>query len=618
MSQAPAKGVSRFDQVVDKSESRYADRPLFLIQHPEDDTKFLRFHNKTDATDHKDRAERRWDVLPAVKSENNNSMITSQFLLFGAYDNDGYASLALLPQPRDNNIDGSAYAYIINYKGDGINYYFRDEPDWNGDNNDRVLMSSDGLIKYRNGRYFTMSGDSTTSSVSTNVMKCRFLKAKDLTTGNFTTPSGEMADGSAVTVDFAQAIKADDKKDAIKSDFEQDNGPCPHNMITTEIEGRENCTKYYGVDNVWPLSDGTKGALAPDADVVIPETILPSLGEQYDINRYLSGQKFLFRTFYFINEENATSRLKAYLSGGGTQAIDNPERKKLYGGVSTKVCGYDDNVLFSFSGPDDENTNCDQVINDEEKILSVCTSNAAIRMNTGNTCSKSYLGDDRWQQATARYCGDAENKITDPRCKMYLAHDASNIDTLCGTDSNVWTPQCKDIMEGRKAIRKQFKKDKKDGTVLTGMTEEGYVLDRLSRDFHEKWKSENPDWNPPGYVLPDMNFCQTNIDVVEQNAGIKAACEINNYQGALPGADDDGDGAPLDDDSGGGDTDGGDTDGGDTDVTEDKTIKITANSSSTIDQEKGGGIVAILCFLSCICCCGGFALLLILLSMNRK
>lgn len=582
MSQAPAKGVAKLRDVLTINTDDKVARDTFMIQHPTDDTLFLRLYNKEPTNDTRDEVLRKWDVLPAKGTEENNEKIIRQYMFIGGYINDEYgdwAGICTLPAARGNDLGETGYTYLINPQSQKIVYWWKDTPNWGGGNNDDRfnIDSSVGKLKFRNGRYFSMSGNSATNTES-GAIKCRFLKVRNLTAGNFTAEDGEtMGDGASKIVDFAKLVDAENRRDAITYDWEQDHGPCGYNTITTELEGSENCSKYYGISNRYPLTDGSTGELAPGADVILPTTNIPSMGEHYDINRYVGDQKFEFKVFYFTDESSAGDVLKRYIDKGGNQAIDNITRKDIYNSISSKVCSYDDNVLYEFKGPDDENMTCDQVINNNEQVINTCISNAAIRMNTSNACTRSKMGEERWQTATDRYCNNNDVKISDPRCKMYLAYEVANVDSLCGEDSNVWTEQCKELMEAKQATIKQFKKDKKKGSVLSGMSESAYINDSLSREFYEKWKSQHPDWKPKDFVLPDVNFCQQNIDVRQQNAALDAACKIETSKtSTVTGAEDDGDGAPID----------GTYEENTKEATEERTLKLTQEDNK--EDNKGG------------------------------
>lgn len=601
-----SQGVNKLQDVLNTDEAKYAERDTFLIQHPTDDRLFLRCYNKEDSSKDKDIIKRKWSPLNSIGTEENNNTIIRQYLFFGMYRDDGspkWATIGMLPTAENNDKGDTAYAYIVNKDASEIVYLYKDDPDWKGsNNNDRFdIAASNGVLKFRNGRYFSGVNDESgvesgsVTNTESGALKCRFLKVKDLTVANFVIPNTgrQAADGSSEIIDFASLVSAEDKKDAIAHDFEQDNGPCPYNMITTEISGDENCTKYYGVDNVWPLTDGSKGELAPGADIILPVSTLPLLGEEYDINRHLDNKKFNFKVFYFTPEATAaTETLTRYVKKGGNKATENATRKVLYDSVASKVCSYDDNILFEFKGPDGENTTCDQVINNAEKVIKTCISDKAVKMDDGKACSRINMGDTRWQSATDMYCKETENKTSDPRCKMYLAFDIANVDELCGSDETNWTDQCKEIMEAKKKANESYDKDKEDGVVLTGISKDQYINDSLSREFHEKWKSQHPDWKPEKFVLPDLNFCQQNIDVRKQNAAINAACEIENNK--ITGAStDDSSGAEIGTDGAADTPDTSDTSDSTT-TTASPTVTTSAFSSSTTSSSTNNTIIGFL------------------------
>jgi hypothetical protein len=154
---------------------------------------------------------------------------------------------------------------------------------------------------------------------------------------------------------------------------------------------------------------------------------------------------------------------------------------------------------------------------------------------------------------------------------MYLANDVANISELCGDDETDWTDQCKEIIEAKEKAGKSYKKDKEDGVVLTGVSKDAYINDSLRREFHEKWKSDHPDWKPADFVLPDMNFCQQSFQTRKQNADVNASCQIESNKIT---------GAPTDDSSGATiDTDGAP---GTPDTSDSTVTKTTTDTSPTI------------------------------------
>ena len=262
--QEPAAGSNKLSEVVNTSSDKWAERQIFLIQAPTDNRKFLKF-NKDKNTDSGDVAKGEWVTLPSDGTEESNDTILQKFCC--VCNNKG--GFHLLPDSENGKAGDTSWPYIL-IEGDKPVYYYKDAPDYVGSNqNDKVdIEGSDGMIKFQSGDDYLMR-DGKITDVFSEALKCRFLPVRNMTTGNFTI-GGEQGDGTNAILDFINATKKINEKDAIGFDFEQDDGPCPYNMITTEIQGDENCSKYFKQDSRYTMSNGDVANLAPGADVVLP------------------------------------------------------------------------------------------------------------------------------------------------------------------------------------------------------------------------------------------------------------------------------------------------------------------------------------------------------------
>jgi len=538
MSQVAASGSKKLADVLSTTDVKWDPRNIFLIQAPTDNHKFLKFDGHS-GTDSGDTARATWEYLPTTGSKDDNNKLLSKFLMFGSYKDDNsppWACLSLLPGNGH-----SEYPYIIDRDEKGPVYWHKNEPGWwGGNNNDRFdVAGSDGVLKFRNGNYFRRDGAAKATEGS--ALKCRFLKVSDLTVGNFKIGDVQ-AEGTATTVDFVQAIKSSED---ITSDYSSKGGPCPYNMISTNMDGKsEDCAEYFGVDNRFTLMDGKKGDLAPGADVVLPETTISFLKDKYSVVE-ADGNKFNFRVFYFMTTETSTDVLKRYLDKGGNVNAKGTQRAKMYEPLAARVCSYPDNVLHEFTY-DGAGTDCSKVANDEENVIVTCISEEAKRMVDGKVCSNSNMGSERWQKAADRYCSVKDNQANDDRCKMYLVQNIANAEGVCGESTNEW---CTDIATAKVKANKAYKKDKKDGTVLTGVTKKAYINDVLLREFYAKWQADHVNWKPDGFVLPNISFCLQQLKMREQNAAVDASCEIVNNTTNITGGTTDITGADPDSDS---------------------------------------------------------------------
>ena len=571
MTEAPAIGSQELKDVVNTNIDYWEKREVFLLQHPRQPRKFLKF-NRTRDTNNEDEANGEWASLPSGGTEEDNEEILSKFCCVC----NGHGGIMLLPGPRNGKMDDTMWPYII-YFNDKFVYRFDDNPAYDGGkyraldiNGSKKYDGMGAVLKFKSGHYYKREplGNSKGPTLAKNATQFNFLKVSDMTVGNFDDKTG-----TNIVLDFINATKKIDRKDAIAHDFEQDRGPCPYNMITTEIEGHENCSKYFKQDTRYTMANGEVSSLAPGADVVLPCTTLSLLGEQYDINRYRSDKKFEFNTFYFFGNSAGASKdkLTKFIEEGGAIDKENPQRLKVYQELTNKVCSYDDNTFYEFDYGT-EKKNCSEIIYDEQQLIDKCTSNNARLMMDGKPCSKANMGP-LWQTATEDYCSKTENMTGDERCKMYLIQGVGKALEICkDVDESERSEWCKDLLDSNKKTRSKYDKEKKKGNVVVGMTKDNYVNGQLLNEFYEKW--DNPDWRDPDFVRPTVNFCQQQTKVRNQNADINSACEIHNTETEVGAADGDDQDASIE-------------------SKEKLEINLEANTSGDDDDDDDGGLLGV-------------------------
>lgn len=539
-----------------QDESQVDGYPLFLIQHPAEDRKFLkRVYPNGSSAGQKKPVGFVYDILPTPGTKGAAELLVRDFLFFFSNlektDNDR-ANLFMSPMDSDGkDSDGRNFAFpqVLYHDNKDLVLYYVNEVNRNSKRHNDGFVKNDlknGSFKFvlspTNHKHLSSDG---TSKPAKCCPKYRKVLVSELQPDHWNTGVG----GFSYTLDIVEAITKTPEKDGSQD------GPAQFASFASDVGGRDEDFVYYlrdedtdvkkgelkkGKKAYFELSGGqagTKYELTPGSSFMIPTSALSWAdhdGGSTGMNASREkGKKMEYKVFY-LTTDKTTDGYKAlytkFLDDGGQRAAENSTRSNALAGFKDKICTTENKGFFERITYDEKTTTCQDYVNDRARIEAMCQEDNAAELKEGGVCTVDNLGEDSYNAFVRNYCNKDENKANDPSCMKFLIWDLDAGLKLCEEDSEA--ENCKVMMD---KYNSEFSLESAKAGATTATAKAKAYMNTLVTMAPIANAST---WEPMGYHLPDNISCDTvinaeglvNSDIIHEGCQIDVKREVHNTQ----------------------------------------------------------------------------------------
>ena len=536
--------------------SQVDNYPLFLIQHPDDDHKFLkRVYPGGSSGGHKKPIGFVYDILPTPGTKGAAELLARDFLFFFSNlekTDNTRANLFMSPMEKDGkDSDGRDFAFpqVIALDDKNLALYYVDDVDRNSKKN------NDGFVKndLKNGSFKMVLSPTNhkhlSSDGTSNMAKCcpkyRKVFVSELQPDHWPDNVG----GFSYKLDIVEAVTKTPDKDGSQD------GPAQFASFASDVDGRDEDFVYYlrdggtgvkkgelqkGKSKHFELSGGqagTKYELTPGSSFMVPTSALSWAdhdGESTGMNASRDEGKKMEYMIFYLTTDKTTDGYKAlytkFLDDGGQRAVENSTRSNALAGFKDKICTTENKGFFEKITYDEKTTTCQDYVNDRARIEAMCQEDNAAELKEGGVCTVDNLGEDSYNAFVRNYCNRDESKMNDPSCMKFLIWDLDAGLKLC--EENPETENCKVMMD---KYNSEFSLESaKEGATTATAKAKAYMNTLVTMAPIANAST----WEPMGYHLPDNISCDTvinaeglvNSDIIHEGCDIDVKREVHNTQ----------------------------------------------------------------------------------------